>query len=135
MKRAKTFPASLVALIDRSTILGIRAGSEPHRIIGIWVVAVDGRVFVRSWGVKPGGWYRAWRDDPAGVMAVRGRARPIPVRAIPVRDERTKRAVSDAYAAKYNTPGSLKYVRDLARTKCRNATLELIPLRAARRTR
>jgi len=127
MKGAQRFPAALVAAIDRNKILGVRAGTEPHRVIGIWVVVVGRRVFVRSWGVKANGWYRAWRKDPVGVMTVQGRAREIPVHAVPVRSERAKRAVSDAYATKYNTPGSLRYVRDLARKKCRDATLELVP--------
>lgn len=124
---ATRFPPAVIAAIDKGTVLGIRAGSAPHRIIGIWVVVVDGRVFVRSWGVKAGGWYRTWREDPAGVMSAPGRSRKIPVRAVAVRSEQVKRAVSRAYAAKYNTPGSLKYVRDLSRKKCRDATLELVP--------
>jgi hypothetical protein len=127
MTSAKHFPAAVTAAIDRGKVLGISAGSEPHRIIGIWVVVVDGRVFVRSWGVKHSGWYRTWRTDPVGVMTTPGSNREIPVRARPVRSERLKRAVSGAYAAKYNTPGSLKYVRDLSRKKNRDATLELCP--------
>lgn len=127
MTAAKHFSAAITAAIDRGKVLGIRAGSEPHRIIGIWVVVVDGRVFVRSWGVKASGWYWTWRKDPVGVMTTPGSTREIPVRARPVRSERLKRAVSDAYAAKYCTPGSLKYVRDLSRKKNRDATLELNP--------
>ena len=45
-------------------MLRIRAGAE-HRFIGIWAVVVDGRVFVRSWSLKPQGWYRTfleWMD-------------------------------------------------------------------------
>jgi hypothetical protein len=123
----KRLPGSMLARIDRGKILGIRAGSAPHRIIGIWVVVVDGRVFVRSWGVTPDGWYRAWRQDPVGIITAPGSARKIAVRAKPVRSERLKKAVSTAYAAKYNTPGSTVYVRDLAKKKCRDATLELVP--------
>ena len=38
----------------------IRAGNRMHRFIGIWVVVVDDRVFVRSWSLKPQGWYRTF---------------------------------------------------------------------------
>lgn len=123
------FSRALIAAIDKGTVLGIRAGSATHRTIGIWMVVVDDRVFVRSWGVKPTGWYHAWRKDPGGIMTAPGRKRAVAVRAVPVRSERLKRAVSHAYARKYSTPGSAKYVRDLAGKKCRNATLELIPTR------
>jgi len=47
-------------------MLAIRAGTEPHRFIGIWAVVVDGRVFVRSWSLKPRSWYRTFREDPVG---------------------------------------------------------------------
>jgi hypothetical protein len=122
------FSPRLIAAIDRGSVLGIRAGAGSHRIIGIWTVVVDGRVFVRSWGVKPDGWYHTWRRDPVGVMTAPGRKRQINVRALPVRSDRLKRAVTEAYAAKYNTPGSLTYVRDFAKKKQRDATLELVPL-------
>ena len=36
------------------------------------------------------------------------------MRAVQTRSERLKDAVSAAYAAKYNTPASKKYVRDLS---------------------
>jgi hypothetical protein len=51
--RAKRFPANILTAIRQDKILGIRAGTEPHRIIGIWAVVVEGRVFVRSWSLKP----------------------------------------------------------------------------------
>ena len=49
MMRAKKFPKSVVEAIHAAKILGIRAGTKPHRTIGIWAVVVEGRVFVRSY--------------------------------------------------------------------------------------
>jgi hypothetical protein len=54
--------------------------------------------------------------------------REIPVRAVRTRSERLKAAVDWAYLEKYNTPGSMKYARDLGRAKSRNTTTELVPL-------
>ncbi|HUQ80401.1 MAG TPA: hypothetical protein VM076_04665 [Gemmatimonadaceae bacterium] len=50
MKR-KVFSRPVVAAIATDKILGVRAGSDEHRFIGVWVVVVDGRVFIRSWGL------------------------------------------------------------------------------------
>jgi hypothetical protein len=105
--------------------LRIRAGTKPHRFIGIWAVVVKGRVFVRSWSVKPGGWYRTFLEDPRGAIEVEGRE--IPVRAVRARSERLNDAVDGAYLEKYNSPGSLKYARDLGRAKSRATTTELVP--------
>lgn len=126
MSTPRQFPAEIVAAIQKSKILGIRAGTGPHRIIGVWAVVVEDRVFVRSWGVKSGGWYRTFRKDPQGTIAIEDRE--LPARAVQTRSERLKDAVDQAYREKYNTPGALKYVRDLCEERCRATTTELVPL-------
>ena len=126
MKAKRGFPKDVVAAIRHGKILGIRAGTEPHRIIGIWAVVVENRVFVRSWSQNARGWYRTFLEEPAGVIEVGGRE--IPVRAVFTRSERLKTAVDRAYAEKYNTPGSLHFVRGFARSKKRrDTTTELVP--------
>lgn len=127
------FPPKPLAAIRDGQILGIRAGTKPHRIIGIWAVVVEGRVFVRSWSLKPRSWFRTFQEEPRGIVAVDGRE--IPVRAVFTKSERLKDAVSRAYLEKYHTPGSLKYARDLGRAKSRATTTELVPEGAARPTR
>ncbi len=97
---------------------------KPHRVIGIWVVVVEGRVFVRSWSIKPRSWYRTFLEDPRGIIVVADHE--IPVRAIRTRSERLKDAVTRAYREKYNTPGSLYFVRGFANKKRRDATIELV---------
>ena len=130
-----SFAADLVAAIDSGKILGIRAGAEPHRFIGIWAVVVDGRVFVRSWDRKTGGWYRTFLEEPTGVIQVPD-GREIRVRAVRTKSERLRDAVDDAYRAKYRTPGSVKYVRGFARPTRRETTTELVPAgRAGRKKR
>ena len=120
------FPASVLAAIRDGKILGIRAGTAPHRFIGIWAVVVEGRVFVRSWSLLPRSWYRTFLEDPRGAVNVAGRE--IPVRAVRTRSERLKDAVDRAYLEKYDTPGSVAYARDLGRAKSRATTTELVPL-------
>jgi hypothetical protein len=120
------FPPRVVAAIRDGQVLGIRAGTRPHRIIGIWAVVVEGRVFVRSWSLKPRSWWRTFREEPRGVIEVDGRR--MRVRAIQTRSERLQDAVSRAYLAKFNTKGSVRFARDLGRAKSRATTTELVPL-------
>jgi hypothetical protein len=126
MRAKRRFPENILAAIGDSKILRIRAGTQPHRFIGIWAVVVEGRVFVRSWSLKPRSWYRTLLAEPRGVVQVAGRE--MPVRAVRTRSERLKNAVDRAYLEKYNTPGSIKYARDLGRAKSRATTTELVPL-------
>src|SRR5213593_449226 len=126
MKAKRSFPKEIVAAIRDAKILGIRAGTKPHRIIGIWAVVVEGRVFVRSWSLKPRSWYRKFLEEPRGVIEVNGRK--IPVRAVFTRSERLRSMVDRAYREKYNTPGSLHFVRGFKQKKRRDTTTELIPI-------
>ncbi len=125
MPTKQRFADDVVAAIKKSMILGIRAGTEPHRIIGIWAVVVEGRIFVRSWSIKPRSWYRTFLEKPRGIISIDGRE--LPVRAVRTRSDRLKDAVDRAYAAKYHTPGSIQYVKDLCRKKSRDTTTELVP--------
>lgn len=120
------FPDEILTAIHKNKILGIRAGWESsHRVIGIWVVLVEGRVFVRSWSMKPRSWWRRFLEDPCGSMFIG--EEEIPVTAIQTRSERLKDLVSQAYKEKYNTPGSIQFVKDMSRKKSRDTTTELVP--------
>jgi len=123
--KGRRFPKAVVAAIHEGKILGIRAGTGPHRVIGIWDVVVEGRVFVRSWGLEPRSWWRTFVEDPRGIIEVGGRT--FRVRAVQTRSLRLKDAVDRAYLEKYHTPGSLKFARDLGRKKSRATTTELVP--------
>lgn len=123
---AKQLPRSVVAAIDAAKIVGIKAGADSdHRFTGVWPVVVDGRVYARSWTVKRGGWYRTFLEDPLGVIQAAGRE--IRVRAVRARGERIRDAVEDAYAAKFNTKASQKFVRGFRTPRRREATIEFVP--------
>lgn len=126
VKAKQRFSDDILADFRGSKGLRIRAGTRPHRFIGIWVVVVNGRVFVRSWSVKARGWYRTFLEEPRGTIRIADRE--IAVRVVRTRDKRVKDAVDRAYLDKYNTPGAIKYARDLGSAKSRATTLELKPL-------
>jgi hypothetical protein len=106
-------------------MLGIRAGTEPHRFTGIWFVVVGERVFVRPWNDKAGGWYRSFMRDPRGTIVVSGRR--ITVRARRVRGDRLYDAVDLAYGEKYDTKASRRWVRGFSQPTRRKTTTELLP--------
>ncbi len=124
MTNASRFPAPTLQALHDAKMLGIRAGAE-HRYTGVWVVVVEGRVFVRSWYNKPTGWYRAFRNEPRGSIQVAGRE--IRVRARPTVSSRLQQAVTTAYGEKYNTKASQKWVRGFALPRRARTTLELLP--------
>lgn len=127
MGRRPRFPPDLIEAVRKDKIFGLRAGrSSVHRVIGIWAVVVEGRVFVRSWSMQPRGWWRTLLEDPYGSMFVGDRE--VTVRAVHTRSERLKDLVSAAYREKYHTPGSVQYVKEMSRKKSRDTTTELVPV-------
>lgn len=123
MKTAPHFSKPVLAALHNSRILGLRTGT--HRFTGVWFVVVNDRLFVRPWNDEPGGWYRAFLKEPAGVMQL-GK-RELRVRARKTRGERLLEAIDRAYREKYPTPGARAYVTGFARPRRRATTLELLP--------
>jgi len=125
MKSKSSFSKTILEGIQKEKIIGIRAGSDSaHKIIGIWAVVVEGRVFVRSYSLKPRSWWRTFLEDPEGIMTVG--EKELPIKALAVRSERIKDLVSDAYQEKYNRPGDIQYVKDMSKKKSRETTTELV---------
>ncbi len=75
--------------------------------------------------MKTSGWYFAFLEDPLG--AIRHGTKEIPVRAARVRSERLLKSINAAYAEKYTSPASIKYVKGFARGKRLATTTELTP--------
>lgn len=125
--RAKACSSNdLLSALGESKVIRLRAGTGAHRFIGIWFVVVEGRIVVRSWSIKPEGWYRTFLKDSRGAVQA-GKAE-IPVRAVSIKSERLRNAVDRAYLEKYHSAGSIKYARDLAQPKSRATTIELVAL-------
>ena len=129
MVAARRFSGPALEELAQAKSLGVRAGSE-HRYTGVWVVVVEGRVFVRSWNDKPTGWYRAFQAQPRGGIQLAGRE--IAIRARRLRSERLRDAATRAYAEKYDTKASEKWVRGFAEPHRVATTLELLPVQSSR---
>jgi hypothetical protein len=122
-----SFDAETLQLLDETKEVRIEtrrdADAPIHRTI-IWVVTVDGEVYVRSVRGEKGRWYREVSANPDAALHVGDRR--IPVRAVPVTEEPTVGAVSDAYRDKYGrtSPGS---TRAMLRPETLPTTLKLEP--------
>jgi hypothetical protein len=122
----KRLSRPLIAAADEAGIMGIRAGAKSdHRFIGVWPIVVDGRLFARSWTSTKDGWYRTFLEDPLGVIQVGDRE--VRIRAIRVKSERLRDKIEDAYAEKYDTKASQKYVKGFRTHRRRETTTEFVP--------
>jgi hypothetical protein len=124
-----SFDSDTLRLIDGAREVRIETSRDedaPTHRTTIWVVTVDGTVFVRSVRGGKGRWYREVSANPAAALHV-GDER-IPVRAVPVTDDAAIAAVSEAYREKYGrtSPGS---TRAMVRPETLPTTLGLEPAR------
>ncbi len=124
------FAPDVIAAVRDDWSIAIRTGSKPHRFIRVWAVVVRGRVFVRSWSLRPRGWYRTLLVQPSGAVRVGGKE--LSFRAVRIRGEALKVAVDRAYLRKYARPGEARYARDLCGPRSRGTTTELLPQRVPR---
>lgn len=125
MPKDATFADEIVEVMRKAKILGVRAGTE-HRYTGVWVVVVDNRVFVRSWNDKPTGWFQSFKKEPRGTIQAAG-VDELSVRGKVVRGTRVRDAVTAAFAEKYHTKGSRKWVEGFAEPARVLTTLEFVP--------
>lgn len=97
-----SFDTETMRLLDRTREVRIEtrrdAYSPVHRTI-IWVVVVEGGVYVRSVRGQKGRWYREISSNPEG--ALHAGERRVPVRAALADDTNTVDAVSEAFRSKY----------------------------------
>ena len=114
----------IVEAAREAKIMGVRAGNE-HRYTGVWVVVVDDRIFARSWNDKPTGWFRAFRKQPSGAIQLEDLE--IRVRGKLVRSARIRDLVTVAFAEKYNTKGSRKWIEGFREPGRVLTTLEFVP--------
>ena len=122
----KRLSRPIVAAADAAGIMGVRAGAKSeHRFVGVWPIVVDGRLFARSWTSTKGGWYRTFLEDPLGLIQVADRE--IRIRAVRVTSERLRDKIEEAYAEKYDTKASQKYVRGFRTPRRRETTTEFVP--------
>jgi hypothetical protein len=122
----KKLSRAIIAAADAAKIMGIKAGDRSdHRFIGVWPIVVDGRLFARSWTSRRDGWCQTFLADPLGTLQIGDRE--IRVRARRVKGERLLDKIEDAYAAKYDTKASQKYVRGFRTPRRRETTTEFVP--------
>ena len=123
-----SFDPEILRLLDDTKEVRIEtrrdADSPEHRTI-IWVVVVEGEVFVRSVRGQRGRWYREISSNPEGALHVEEDR--IPVQAAPATDEATVDAVSAAFRSKYqqSSPASTEA---MVRPETLPTTLKLAPV-------
>ena len=96
--------------VAREIRIETHTSDRSTRSTTIWVVVVDGQIYVRSVRGAKGVWYQEALANPNVTIDDRGRR--LETKAIPVRDPETIRRVSEALKHKYASDEGLDEMLD-----------------------
>jgi hypothetical protein len=116
------FDSTTLVKLRQQQEIRIRAGRSASGVI-IWVVVVDGTVFIRSFRGAGAKWYLAATGDGRAALEVDGAA--VPVKVTPAADQATIEAVSRAFLSKY---AASPYAQAMVRPEVLPTTLRVEPL-------
>jgi len=116
--------ASIAAQLGQAREIDVIVAAPGHPVVRapIWVVAVDGELYVRSWKGEAGRWYRRANRYGTGSVAVAGREHPVRFVAAGEPDLDTK--IDQAYLHKY---GDSAYSEAMTRPPAAGTTMRLEP--------
>jgi hypothetical protein len=92
--------------------------------VPIWIVTVDGALYVRSYRGTGGAWYRHATAHPAGTIQADGLQRDVTLTAA---DPATRDLIDAAYRTKYGRYGD-SYLQTMLGEQAVASTMKLIPL-------
>jgi hypothetical protein len=90
---------------DELQIATNRADGTLRRWVPIWVVRVDGQVYVRTWYRRDDGWFGHALNSRRARIRVPGLEVDVAVEDVGAADEDLRAAVNAAYRAKYGRYG------------------------------
>ena len=138
---APSWPAkqlALIADIAELQIASCRADGTLRRWTPIWVVCVDGQVYVRTWYRRTTGWFGRLLDSGQARVRVPGLETDVVAEDVGDASSELRARVDDAYRNKYGGLAAERMVADpAAATTLRLAPAyrELSPRRPARSPR
>lgn len=112
-----------VQLINRTNLIGIRAGAERETFTNIWMVTVGNRIFARSWSLAEKSWYNTFLMDTIGHIQCGEKQFQIKA-CIPEHSSDLHAAISAAYLIKYNHGKNSKYATGITAQKHVEKTME-----------
>jgi hypothetical protein len=110
-----------VATVQEVTVVVPAPDREPIRV-PVWVVAVGGHLYARSWKGETGRWYRRARRYGTGAVATSTGEHP--VRFVPIADADLDAAIDRVYLTKY---AGTQYARAMIEPPATGTTLRLDP--------
>ncbi|HET9825235.1 MAG TPA: DUF2255 family protein [Chitinophagaceae bacterium] len=124
----KKFSKAFLKCINETQITSVRAGKDRTKFTGIWMVAIDGRIFGRSYYGAGRSWYTTLIQGDDGdikcgkeIISIKG-VKPKDLKAV-------TEPINRAYKKKYLVKSSNKqWVDGLCEPERVERTMEFVPI-------
>ncbi len=118
-------PPSFAAIVHQQGLTSVRAGAADRAFLEIWVVAVQGRLFARSWGLSERSWYTAFLGGARGTLRCDGTELEV-LGIVPPDLEAISESVSAEYLRKYDRGENSEYAHGIIRPEHVARTMEFV---------
>ena len=126
-KEPGLFTDDLIAAVNRSSLVRVRAGDDRPEPLEIWVVSVGNRLFARSWGLSERSWYTTFLTGTAGSLECGGLRVRVVGRRPPDLEVITP-LIDAEYLRKYDRGENSGYAHGILRPDHVERTLEFMPV-------
>ncbi|QGY43328.1 DUF2255 family protein [Maribellus comscasis] len=117
------FPQDFYQHLEKHTLTGVKGGTERETFLYIWLVAVDGRIFARSWNKSKRSWFTAFQKTGTGEIKYGEKIIRVSGEQIFADDDLT-RQINKAYLQRYSQPENIRYAEGITQPEYENYTME-----------
>lgn len=119
------FPSELYDFLKSNTIVEVKGGSKRKSFTRIWMVAVNDRLFARSWNKSKKSWFN--EIVKTGTGQIKYGEKVVKVSGVKLaKEDKTNILIDKAYLAKYHQQENLVYVTGITRPEYADFTIEFL---------
>lgn len=122
----KPFPEELFQHLRDHTLVGIRVGPDRKEFLDIWMVAVAGRIFARSWNRSMSGWFGGLIRGQSGMVRFGEHTLEI-VGKRPTSEPGLMQRIDQAYLERFTQPENISYATTISQPEYHSFTIEVLP--------
>lgn len=117
------FPKDFYQHLDTQNLTGIKGGTERKSFLDIWFVAVEGRIFARSWNKSKRSWFTAFQETGTGEIKYGEKILHVSGKKTSA-DNNLTRQINEAYLKRYSQPENIFYTEGITKPEYENYTME-----------
>lgn len=109
--------------LQTHNLVEIKGGTDRKTFLEIWMVAIEKRVFARSWNKSPRSWFTAFQQSGVGeikfgesIISVKGKQL--------LGDPAMTEKINKRYLEKYNEPKNIYYAEGITQPEYADYTME-----------